>query len=53
MIANFKGLHLVYTGNGSIEFDEFLVLIGGRLKMNDLEEELKDAFQVFDRNNDG
>ena len=39
--------------NGSIEFPEFLLLIGGRLRMNDLEDELKDAFRVFDKDNNG
>ena len=43
----------IISGNGSIEFPEFLLLIGGRLRMNDLEDELKDAFRVFDKDNNG
>lgn len=38
------------TENGVIEFEEFLVLMGKHLKEPaDEERELKDAFQVFDR----
>ncbi|ELU13700.1 hypothetical protein CAPTEDRAFT_169155 [Capitella teleta] len=40
-------------GNGSIEFSEFLILIASRLKMEDMREEIRDAFGVFDKNNDG
>jgi len=40
-------------GNGSIEFPEFLVLIANKLRTEDVRDELKDAFKVFDKNNDG
>lgn len=40
-------------GNGSIEFHEFLLLIANRLRTEDVDEELKDAFRVFDKNHDG
>jgi Ca2+-binding EF-hand superfamily protein len=36
--------------NGSIELDEFLMMMATRLKMN---EKIKEVFKVFDQNNDG
>ena len=44
---------MLVPDNGSIEFDEFLVLIANKLRTEDVQDELKDAFRVFDRNNDG
>ncbi|KAG8261336.1 hypothetical protein J6590_075192 [Homalodisca vitripennis] len=38
-------------GNGTIEFNEFLQMMSK--KMKDGEDELKEAFKVFDLNNDG
>ncbi|KAL4393549.1 hypothetical protein AHAS_Ahas02G0063100 [Arachis hypogaea] len=38
--------------NGIINFEEFLTFMGRKIKENQAEE-LKDAFKVFDRNNDG
>jgi len=40
-------------GNGTIEFNEFLVMMSRRMKEHDYEIELQEAFQVFDTNNDG
>jgi len=39
--------------NGSIEFDEFLLLISNKIRMDSVEDELRDAFKVFDKDNDG
>ena len=36
----------LFSGNGSIEFDEFLLLISNKLRMDSVEDELKDAFKV-------
>lgn len=41
------------TGNGTIEFNEFLHMMSKKMKETDKEEELKEAFRVFDRNGDG
>jgi len=41
------------TGNGTIEFNEFLLMMSKKMKETDKEEELKEAFRVFDRNGDG
>ncbi|CAH1136121.1 unnamed protein product [Ceutorhynchus assimilis] len=40
-------------GNGTIEFNEFLQMMSKKMKDADGEEELKEAFKVFDKNNDG
>ena len=40
-------------GNHQIEFSEFLALMSRQLKSNDSEQELLEAFKVFDKNGDG
>ncbi|KAG8649749.1 calmodulin-like protein 11 isoform X2 [Manihot esculenta] len=41
------------NGNGTIEFGEFLNLMARKMKESDAEEELKEAFKVFDKDRDG
>lgn len=41
------------NGNHKIEFSEFLALMSRQLKSNDSEQELLEAFKVFDKNGDG
>ena len=40
-------------GNGTIDFPEFLSLMARKMKDTDTEEELIDAFKVFDRDGNG
>jgi len=40
-------------GNGTIEFNEFLQMMSKKMKEADSEEELREAFRVFDKNQDG
>merc|ERR1712194_10494 len=40
-------------GSGEIEFPEFLELIARKMKKCDSLDEMKQAFQVFDRDNSG
>ncbi|XP_037026495.1 calmodulin-A-like isoform X2 [Bradysia coprophila] len=40
-------------GNGTIEFNEFLQMMSKKMKGADGEDELKEAFRVFDKNKDG
>ncbi|CAD6206422.1 unnamed protein product [Miscanthus lutarioriparius] len=40
-------------GNGTIEFPEFLNLMAHKLKDTDSEEEVKEAFEMFDKDQDG
>ena len=43
----------MYTGNGEIDFEEFLGMMTKRMREADSEEEIKQAFVVFDRDGDG
>jgi calmodulin len=40
-------------GNGTVDFPEFLNLMGRKMKYTDSEDELKEAFKVFDKDQDG
>lgn len=40
-------------GNGTIDFPEFLSLMAWKMRDTDTEEELIDAFKVFDRDGNG
>ncbi|KAF0414443.1 calmodulin [Gigaspora margarita] len=39
--------------NGTIDFNEFLNMMARKVKDSDAEEELKEAFKVFDKDNNG
>ena len=40
-------------GNGTIDFHEFCTLMARKMKDTDSEEELKEAFRVFDKDGNG
>jgi calmodulin len=40
-------------GGGTINFPEFLTLMARKMEATDTEEELKEAFKVFDKDGDG
>ena len=40
-------------GNGTIDFPEFLVMMARKMKDTDSEEEIKEAFRVFDKDGNG
>jgi len=40
-------------GNGTIDFNEFVQLMGRKMKETDTEEELREAFKVFDKDGNG
>jgi calmodulin len=40
-------------GNNSIDFAEFITLMARKMHDTDSEEEIREAFKVFDKNNDG
>ena len=42
-----------FDGNGTIEFTEFLLMMARKMNSNDGEDELKEAFKVFDKDGDG
>jgi len=39
--------------DGEIDFPEFLTMMARKMKDTDSEEEIKEAFKVFDKNGDG
>ncbi|KAM6437412.1 uncharacterized protein PHA67_024167 [Liasis olivaceus] len=41
------------NSNGKVDFPEFLSLMAKRTRGSDSEEEIREAFRVFDRNGDG
>ena len=41
------------SGNGTIDFEEFLVMMAKKMKEEDSEEELREAFRVFDKDGNG
>ena len=40
-------------GSGSIEFDEFLMMMSKKMKENAASNDIREAFRVFDRDGDG
>mgnify|MGYP001507204698 CR=1 FL=1 len=40
-------------GDGTIDFPEFLTMMARKMKDTDSEEEIKEAFRVFDKRGDG
>ena len=44
---------LIISGNGTIDFPEFLTMMAKKMKDTDSEEELKEAFRVFDKDGNG
>ena len=42
-----------FPGNGEIDFDEFLGMMAKKMKETDSEEEIREAFRVFDKDGDG
>ena len=42
-----------WTGNGTIDFPEFLTMMARKMKDTDSEEEIKEAFRVFDKDGNG
>ncbi len=46
-------LFLSCTGNGTIDFPEFLTMMARKMKDTDSEEEIREAFRVFDKDGNG
>lgn len=49
--CTFKNLHV--SGNGTIDFPEFLTMMARKMKDTDSEEEIREAFRVFDKDGNG
>jgi Ca2+-binding EF-hand superfamily protein len=41
------------NNNGTIEFNEFLVLMSKKMKEQETEDEMREAFKVFDKDGNG
>ena len=46
-------VNIIFSGNGTIDFPEFLTMMAKKMKDSDSEEELREAFKVFDRDGNG
>ena len=46
-------LHKLFSGNGTIDFPEFLTMMARKMKDTDSEEEIREAFRVFDKDGNG
>ena len=44
---------LYHTGSGYIEFPEFLTMMARKIKDTDNEDEIREAFRVFDKDGNG
>ena len=43
----------LFLGNGTIDFPEFLTMMAHNMKDTDSEEEIREAFRVFDKDGSG
>lgn len=48
-VAGFNSPLLCFQGNGTIDFPEFLTMMARKMKDTDSEEEIREAFRVFDK----
>ena len=46
-------MYLLFKGNGLIDFEEFLTMMARKMKDTDTDEEMREAFRVFDKDGDG
>lgn len=53
MTSNIIAHYIDISGNGLMDFSEFLVMMVKKMKDSDPEEDMRAAFQVFDRNGNG
>ena len=49
----FYGNILYIAGNGTIDFPEFLAMMARQVREADTEEEIREAFKVFDKDGNG
>ena len=43
----------IFSGNGTIDFPEFLTMMAKKMRETDSEEEIREAFRVFDKDGNG
>ena len=44
---------MYHAGNGTLEFEEFVKMMTRKMKDTDTEDELREAFKVFDKDGNG
>ena len=49
----FITLSIAKKGNGNIDFPEFLTMMARKMKDSDSDEEIREAFRVFDKDGNG
>lgn len=42
-----------FVGNGSIDFEEFVLMMAKKLERSNTEDEIREAFKLFDTDNNG
>ena len=52
-LFSYLSLSLSFAGDGTIDFEEFCELMKNKMKGLDADEEIREAFKVFDKNGDG
>ena len=52
-IPKLFSLSFLLSGNGTIDFPEFLTMMARKMKDTDSEEEIREAFRVFDKDGNG
>ena len=53
LVVVFTVAFRVNTGSGLVEFPEFLSMIAERIQQNDADVEIREAFRVFAKDQDG
>lgn len=53
LCSNVFPTHSLLPGNGTIDFPEFLTMMARKMKDTDSEEEIREAFRVFDKDGNG
>ena len=52
-VLSFQHIFFLFSGNGTIDFPEFLTMMARKMKDTDSEEEIREAFRVFDKDGNG
>ena len=53
LVTQYHVFTLHFLGNGTIDFPEFLTMMARKMKDTDSEEEIREAFRVFDKDGNG
>lgn len=52
-MKNFHFIYATYIGNGSIDFEEFVLMMAKKLEKTNTEDEIREAFKLFDKDDNG